>query len=447
MPPNSILIVGSGVFGLTTAHALAQRPAYNNTEITILDRSPFPAADGSSIDSSRIVRADYSDPAYTGLAASAQKAWRDISPEGLGGQGRYDEAGLVLVADKGHPGEKYVRDSLENVSRMMSADGDNDAIQELPTRADIERAIGSGGATGNWGYINRRSGWADAEAAMIWLRKTVEAAGRVRFVHGEVTSLLRKGTKVIGTKLKDGSEIRADLVVLATGAWTGALVDLRGRTAATGQVLAYMNISAEEEARLSKMPVLLNLSTGLFIIPPKNGVLKVARHGYGYSNIVRIRNPDLDDDDDNDERIEVSLPRTTRDDPAQWIPAEGERACRAAVAEMVPWLRDRPFLRTRICWYSDTPNGDFLITHHPRFDGLFLATGGSGHGFKFLPCIGERIADCIEGACPEEFRDKWAWPEVPVDIVVTEDGSRGGLPGLVLESEIKKRGIDGERQA
>lgn len=101
-------------------------------------------------------------------------------------------------------------------------------------------------------------------------------------------------------------------------------------------------------------------------------------------------------------------------------------------------LANRPFTKARICWYTDTPHGDFLITYHPDFEGLFLATGGSGHGYKFLPIIGEKIVDCVEGRCPEEFREKWKWPAQRMDVVITEDGSRGGRPGMVLGEEFMK---------
>lgn len=79
-----------------------------------------------------------------------------------------------------------------------------------------------------------------------------------------------------------------------------------------------------------------------------------------------------------------------------------------------------------------------MITYHPEFEGLFLATGGSGHGYKFLPVIGEKIIDCVEGQCPVEFKSKWPWPEERAEKVVTEDGSRGGKPGMVLDEEFKK---------
>lgn len=433
MAPSSILIVGSGAFGLSTAYSLSQNQSFSNTKITVLDRSPFPSPDGSSIDTSRIIRADYSDPAYANLAALAQHEWRKQGRDELGGEGRYTEGGLVVVYNRDTPGEKYIRGSFDNVSEIMRKAGDHDAIVELGSEGSIQKAVGTGGGSGVGGYLNKRSGWADAEAGMRWLRSKVEATGRVNFRHAEVQELVKEGKKVTGVLLKDSSTIHADLVVLATGAWTGKLVDLRGRATATGQVLLYLDLTAAEQEKLGKMPVLLNLSTGLFIIPPANRILKVARHAYGYLNPTKIKHPG-----GSGEVIEVSVPRTSVDDPAQWVPKEGEDDCRRALREIIPSLGDRPFKEARICWYTDTPQGDFLITYHPDLEGLFLATGGSGHGYKFLPVIGDKIVDCICGNCPEEFKEKWAWPKETVGEVVTYDGSRGGIPGLILDTELRR---------
>lgn len=317
---------------------------------------------------------------------------------------------------------------------MMQESNDPGAVQELKNRKEIDKAVGTGGGSGDWGYVNLRSGWADAEAGMVWLRQQVEATKRVTFIHDEAVSLIFSSTsnsKVLGVNLKSGTTLTADLIILATGAWTGKLIDLRGRAQATGQVLCYLSLTQQEQDKLGKMPVLLNMSTGLFIIPPQNRILKVARHGYGYSNPVLIPHPEKPNKPR--EIIEISLPRTILDDPNLWVPSEGEAACRKALSEMIPSLASRPFTKSKICWYTDTPKGDFLITYHPEYKGLFLATGGSGHGYKFLPVIGEKIVDCVEGKCPEEFREKWGWPRERVDRVVTEDGSRGGRPGMVLE--------------
>ncbi|KAK7742367.1 hypothetical protein SLS53_004512 [Cytospora paraplurivora] len=492
--PSSILIVGSGVFGLSTALSLTRHPRFTNTQITIVDRSSspsttsssgreqqqqqqvFPSRDASSIDTSRIIRADYADPAYAALAAQAQEIWR--LPDGPGGDGRYQETGLMIVADAGSSssssestpassvavqaaptttkkksGLDYARSSWENVKSLASAADQpstlRDKIEELPSAEAIRAAYGTGGGTGTWGYINRLSGWADAEACMDWLYRTVQATGRVSFVSGTAASLVvslynRRTPEVRGVRLTTGEELAADLTVLAAGAWTSSLVDLTGRAVSTGQVLAYMDITDEEQARLRGVPTLLNLSTGYFIITPAGNTLKVARHAYGYLN------PSVSPNGNKP----ISAPVTHLTDPSLSIPESDQVGLRQALREMIPWsdLHDRPFKSTRLCWYTDTPDGDFIIDYHSDYKGLFIATGGSGHGFKFLPVIGDKITDCIVGQCPEAFKGKWSFRKegLPAatswDKVVTEDGSRGGDPGLLLQEEMaKSRGRIGSR--
>lgn len=440
-PPSSILIIGAGVFGLSTAYALTTRPEFLHTTITVIDRSPdpnvFPARDASSIDTSRIIRADYADPAYAALAAEAQEEWRkQTHPDDLGAQGRYTETGLMVVADPAAPtsgkkksGLDYVKSSYNNV-RALHPD-QPDKIQLLPSQAAIRDAYTTGGATGSWGYVNRLSGWANAEASMAWLYQRVLATKRVTFLNGTVASLLYSGSDVTGVQLSTGETHTAALTILATGAWTPSLLNLTGRAVATGQVLAYLPLTDAEQAKLRNLPTLLNLSTGYFIITPSNNVLKIARHAYGYLN------PNASNTD--------SQPAThlTHPEISSLVPPAEHKALRAALREMVPWrdLAERPFSATKLCWYTDTADGDFIVDYHPRHGGLFLATGGSGHGFKFLPVIGERIVDVVLRRCPEAFKGKWAFEKKDGrkkgwDQVVTEDGSRGGVPGLILGEEL-----------
>lgn len=437
---------------MSTALSLARNPDLpKSTPITVLDRSPqpgvFPSRDASSIDSSRIIRADYADPAYAALAAEAQEIWRQ--PDGCGGDGRYNECGLIITTDdatRKASGVDYARSSWENVRALAADDPALSAkIEELPSPAAIRDAYGTGGGNGKWGYINRRSGWADAEACMDWLHAQVRATGRVKFVNGTAASLVcstynRRTPQVRGVRLTDGSELQAGLTVLATGAWTPGLVDLSRRAVATGQVLAYVDLTDEEQAALAGKPTLLNLSTGYFIITPANKTLKVARHSYGYLNPTGPSSSSTGP--------VVSAPAThLTSPPVRSIPAADEAALRAAMCEMVPLpgLRDRPFRETKLCWYTDTVDGDFIIDYHPDYRSLFLATGGSGHGFKFLPVIGDRIAATMFGHCPEAFRGKWAFRKggseraAAWDKVVTEDGSRGGVPGLNLREAMERK--------
>ncbi|KAK9793109.1 putative FAD dependent oxidoreductase [Seiridium cardinale] len=466
-PPSSVLIIGSGVFGLSTAYALTKRPAWSKTRITVLDRSSspnsskgkpqFPSEDSSSIDSSRIVRSDYADPAYARLAAVAQAEWRKPGPQSWGGDGRYAETGFVICADNGpetladgitKTGMGYAKGSYVNALDLVKLAGlPGSSVVELNGREKIAMASGTGAPFGDWGYLNKRSGWANAEKSMAWLYERVVETGRVEFVAETVEKLELDGKRVTGAKLQDGTTLKADLVVVAAGAWTPSLVDLRGQAVATGQVIAYTDISDQEQARLAKVPVLMNMSQSTFMITPSNNVLKIGRHSYGYQNPRKVSSALVVPKKDGESafpKITVSQPYTHLDDSKLWIPAEGERDLREGLRKMVPWpeLQDRPWTHSRICWYTDTATGDFLITYHPHWDGLFLATGGSGHGFKFLPVLGENIADTIEKNYPAEFRDKWSWKE-PKDIekqIITEDGSRGGKVGLLLMNELQKNG-------
>ncbi|KAK4100569.1 putative fructosyl amino acid protein [Parathielavia hyrcaniae] len=464
--PSSVLIVGSGVFGLSTALALTHRDAFAHCSITVVDRSDlasqsgtFPSPDASSIDASRVIRADYADPDYVALGDEAQVHWRKQDhPTDLGAQGRYHETGVILVgheartapaaappADGGlepkpMTGMDYVRLSWANVLSRAAKDPELAArVRELPDAEAIRDALGTGGSPGTWGYINHTSGWANAAASMAWLLDRVQQTGRVSFTAGTVVSLEHDETSVTGAKLSDGRVLSADLVVVAAGAWTAGLVDMGGQGGASGQVMAYLDLTQAEQDKLANIPTFLNLSSGHFIIPPTDRVLKVARHAYGYRNPTTPANPPLPLNPATAPPATVSVPRTFLTDPSLAIPPDAELDLRHALGELIPWLslHDRPFSKTRMCWYLDTATGDFLIDHHPYWRGLFVATGDSGHAFKFLPILGEKVVDCIVGDCPAEFRGKWDWTTVTTDgsgwDVYTDDGSREhSTPGLRL---------------
>ncbi|KAL1622908.1 hypothetical protein SLS56_008589 [Neofusicoccum ribis] len=463
--PSSILIIGSGAFGLSTAYSLAKDPQYRDTTITLVDRQSFPSNDSSSIDTSRIIRPDYADPAYAGLAYIAQDLWRTTE---WGASGRYTEAGLCLTADAS--GSAYVSESLDNVRALEpsavrelcalpeSRGHGRPKIEVLGSEDEVRRCAGTGGTNGAQGYVNWTSGWADAEACMRYVYEKVQATQRVRFIKGTVARLdIDFGAQrvVRGAHLSDGRTLAADLTIVAAGAWSSALLDLRGLVKATGQTLSYVPLSASEQAALERAPTVLNLTTGMFCIPPSQRLLKLARHGHGYTNPTTIPHPE--EPPATARPITVSLPRTHLTTPAlpAHLPHEATRALRRLAADLYPPgaaphdtsfsplpIADRPFSSTRLCYYADTPSGDFLISYHPDYSdySLFVATGGSGHGFKFLPVIGDRIVACLRGDCPKEFAAKWAWP---AERVLPEeswagDGSRGGPKGMVLDEEYAK---------
>jgi glycine/D-amino acid oxidase-like deaminating enzyme len=75
----------------------------------------------------------------------------------------------------------------------------------------------------------------------------------------------------------------------------------------------------------------------------------------------------------------------------------GLAAARAYLAARLPELANAPVTETRVCQYENTSNGDFLIDRHPAFENVWLVGGGSGHGFKHGPAVGEHVTALISG--------------------------------------------------
>jgi len=295
------------------------------------------------VDTSRIVRADYANAAYAKLADAAIQRWRSTE---WGREGRYTQNGLLLVYPADSVSAKeYALKSYANVRRI---EGDN--VVFLPAKEDALRVVPPYGENLDvaGGYVNWGSGWSDAAASVRFAKDQLEREGQVAFRTGHVERVLYDTSapkpRATGVALADGTTITADLVVLATGAWSPKLVDLRGKAVATGQTLAYIRISNAEQRELENLPTILNFATGIFIIPPRNNLLKIARHAYGYRNPTTVPVPGA-----AGETMQVSLPEVGLP-----VPLEGEEAFRVALKQLLPRFADRPFADTRICWYTDT---------------------------------------------------------------------------------------------
>ena len=122
--------------------------------------------------------------------------------------------------------------------------------------------------------------------------------------------------------------------------------------------------------------------TGWYGFPATGeGIVKVSNHGPG---------------------VEVSP-----GDPRHTAP-DAEAFCRAFLQTTFPGLAGAPLILSRTCLYCDAWDGNFYIDHVPDRPGLVVATGGSGHGFKFAPVLGEVIADVVERR-PNPYSARFAW--------------------------------------
>ncbi len=377
MKARKLLIVGAGVFGAGAALELALR----GHSVTLVDPGPLPHPRASSTDISKMVRADYgSDLFYTRLAREAIAGWRNWNAES--GQTLYHETGfLILTAQEMQPGE-FEHDSRETL-RSLGQSVERMNGGKLRERFPI------------WnpdkfpdGYFNPAAGWAESANVVRWLLDRARTAGVV-LREGETMQALRmSGARVDGIRTDTGVELRADAVIVAAGAWTPTLLpSMRDAVKCVGQPVYYLQPDHPERYVAERFPPwaadIANTGWYGFPIQP-DGTLKIANHGAG-------------------------IPADARQDTT--VPSELDKALRDFLEDTFPDLAKTPIKSRRLCFYCDSWDGNFWIDWVPEHEGLFVATGGSGHGFKFAPVMGKLIADRFEGK-ENEWASRFGWRAV-----------------------------------
>ena len=86
----------------------------------------------------------------------------------------------------------------------------------------------------------------------------------------------------------------------------------------------------------------------------------------------------------------------------------------------LPELVDAPLVHTRRCLYTDTLDGHFWIDNHPEIKGLSVSSGGSGHGFKMAPLLGEIAADVVEEKS-HQFSQRFRWRHLTSNTLLFEE--------------------------
>jgi sarcosine oxidase/L-pipecolate oxidase len=362
-----IVIVGAGVFGLGAALRFKEE---GYTSVTVLDRSMPPVPDGSSNDISRIIRFDYGDAVYAEIAKEAYDLWK--TPEF---NDAFYPTPCLWVCQEGtadQPVQPRAQEYSEKTKHVLTEMGQPwHAVTSVEAaKQRFPELTGRLATPGFDGFYNTNAGWADAGKAIGRLAARCIHAG-VSFMtgpNGHVTDFEKNADGSIKqVRTADGNKVEGDKFIVATGAWTASLVPAWNSMLAAGQIVGYLRLTPEEAVQLKKMPIYFNFSTGFFCFPPHDGTgyLKVAVHGFGYTW--------------KNEKANVSSPPTSSVAArANFVPAEGLKRMEAGLMDLFPQLASRGFERTGICWYNDTPTGDFIMDYHPEHKNLFIATGGSG---------------------------------------------------------------------
>ena len=371
---SSVVVIGAGAFGLTTACELLRR----RWMVTVLDTGRAPREEAASTDVSKIIRMDYgADLLYTAMAESAMEGWDEWNARWS--PPLYHQDGFVLLASEpmrpgGYEFESYrvLKERGHSVTRL--SDLDRSAVIPAWSR---ERYVD--------GYLNSRAGW--AESGRVVEKLLHEARGLGARIVGDApfVRLIESGGRVRGVQTAAGDDHSADVTLLATGAWTPALLPhLADVMWTTAQPVIHVDAGRDDRWRAPAFPVWAAdiARTGWYGFPAlRTGAMKIGHHGSG-------------------RRVEADAARAV-------LPAEEARV-RTFLRDNLPPLAQAPIVHRRLCLYCDTFDGDFWIDHDPERPGLVVAAGDSGHGFKFAPIMGALIADVVEGR-RNPWTDRFAW--------------------------------------
>ncbi|KAI6111974.1 FAD dependent oxidoreductase [Pisolithus croceorrhizus] len=414
---SKILIIGAGTFGLSTAYHL-QDDGFQ--DITILDKAAeLPALDAASTDINKVVRSTYANSFYTQLARDAIARWKDPMWEGC-----YHESGVICVGGA-YADKSYENDVAEGarVSLLPDAEKIRSAFPASLWPSEHEHPLRShllGDFADYSGYVNLDGGWAEATRAIKVLLDSVMARGAKIESGKEVMTLLNstgdKSGYTCGAICVDGSTYPADRVILATGSWTAPSfpgLALGRRCLASGQSLASLQLTQEESERYREIPVVLDFRSGLYVLPPNcDNVIKIGLHAAGHTHMVTPSTFEFSSANATGVPRKISTPRTILSHPegsdGLRVPRSVLRAIRDQLKVVYPDLAEKPWAGTRMCWYTDSPDGDWVIGHFPGDSGLFLATSGSGHAFKFLPNIGRVVVDILRGTADSTTKARFA---------------------------------------
>lgn len=366
MSAFDVAVIGAGAFGGWTAFHLQRSGA----RVALIDAWGAGHPRGTSSGETRILRFTYgAKPLYTEWSWRARELWLEwerhwrlplFVPGGViwlwREENDYYRASLAALAQRRIRMDRLARSELARRFPQFSHDGVSFATFEPDA-----------------GFLRARLATQTVEA------QVAEGGGDVRIA--AVAPPSGPGPRLETVRLssgqgEDGGEIEAGAFVFACGPWLPCMFPevLRGRMVVTRQDVFYFGVPAGD-ARFSPpaMPAWCEYETEFYGIPAVNG------SGFKLANNQGV---------------------------AGFDPTAGERvadprnlqAARSYLARRFPALAAAPLVETRICQYERTPDSNLIFDRHPQYENVWMVGGGSGHGFKLGPAVGEFVARVVLAA-------------------------------------------------
>ncbi|HEX3086036.1 MAG TPA: FAD-dependent oxidoreductase [Pyrinomonadaceae bacterium] len=360
-----VAVVGAGVFGAWAAFELQR----SGKQVILIDAYGPANSRASSGDETRIMRVGYgADEVYTRSALHSLARWKEISRD-------HDEAlfyqtGVLWLAQAADPYPLSTRATLSRVGIPFEQLEISEVARRYP-QIGLENI--------SWAMLEPESGVLLARRGVQTVCRAAIKQG-VEFLPDAVMPPGTDASRDAGGRLTqittaNGRQISAAAFVFACGPWLPKIFPevLGNRVQPTRQEVFYFGAPAGDwRFAAPALPVWIDFKDEAYGLPDVEGRgVKVAidRHGQPF-------------DPDTGDRV---------------VTSEGLAEARRCLARRLPRLKDAPVIEARVCQYENTSNGDFLIDRHPEFENVWLVGGGSGHGFKHGPAVGEYVAARIEG--------------------------------------------------
>jgi glycine/D-amino acid oxidase-like deaminating enzyme len=363
-----VVVVGAGAFGGWTALFLRRGGA----RVTLLDAWGPGNSRASSGGETRVIRATYGPRAiYTRMAARALTLWKEH--ERRWQRQLYHGIGVLWLVESDDQFEKAALPVLHDARIAFEELSAADVARRYP-QINSERV--------RWAILERDGGYLTARWACATVLERFLAEGGEYRQDAVQPPIQPRDGQLGAVRLSDGSTLTADRFVFACGPWLGSLFpDVVGdRVKATRQEVFFFGTPpGDQRFTEAALPVWADHGARFMYGIPGN-------EWRGFKVADDTRGPVID-------------PTTESRVPSP----DALKIARDYVAFRFPGLAGAPLLEARVCQYEESPDEHFIIDRHPAAQNAWLVGGGSGHGFKHGPAVGELVARLVlSGAAPDE---------------------------------------------
>ena len=353
-----VLVVGAGAFGGWTALHLLRKGA----RVTLVDAWGAGHSRASSGGDSRVIRHTYSDRIYVDFVIRSLAQWREN--ETLWQRKLYRQTGVLWLVQEDDAYEQ------SGVAHMKEAG----VVHQVLEPGDVARRFPQINTDGvRWAIYEEDAGYLLARRACEAVREGfVSEGGEYRRARIEPGSI--EDGSMAAVRTTDGESLVADRFVFACGPWLGKLFPevVGERVRPTRQEVFYFGTAAGDARFVAPaLPIWADHGETLWY-----GIPGSERRGFKVADDTQ--GPDFD-------------PTSGERSPSE----AGLKAAREYMEYRFPAMKGAPLLEARVCQYENSPDTHFIVDRHPRAANVWLVGGGSGHGFKHGPAMGQHVAERV----------------------------------------------------